>query len=51
MVLDADLDLLHIVLTVLCREEAHVQEGLIQEYIARFANRYSMASHVLIELS
>ncbi|XP_067947444.1 DNA-dependent protein kinase catalytic subunit-like [Watersipora subatra] len=39
MVLSGDIELLKVVLSVLCREETHADEKLIQEYIDRFANR------------
>ena len=42
MVIGSDLELLKIVLTIICREETHVQEEVIQDYIRRFANRYAI---------
>lgn len=44
MVIGSDLDILKIMLTVICREELHVQEDMVQDYIRRFANRLDLVS-------
>lgn len=50
MVICCDTKLLGVVLTIICREQTHAQEDVIQEYIRRFTNRYDPIGRFIVQL-